>query len=378
MLSATLAQQIAGETTEAIGYNVIITDADGTVIGSGDARRVGTFHEASVEVMRTQQSAWHTPEQARGLRGVRPGITLPLVVAGEAVGTVGITGTPRQVRRFGLLVRRQTEILLEESALLQSRLLHEKALEDLVDQVTSYDPEVLDSELLVAGARQLGFTLLQPRVVVVLELTETRIGPELLRTVRGVFRQREDIVASHDANRCTVLASMRARTMPRLAADVERAVELVEQRFEVAARAGIGSRASTLEGMRDSSQDAADALWLGARVEPGHAVTRIGDMRVTQALAAVPHRRRERLVDTSLGPLVESGGWPQLRETIVAWCESGFNLVAASTALHIHRNTLVYRLERIERLLEQPWRDHRAMLTLYVACLADQVTPRSG
>ena len=53
-------------------------------------------------------------------------------------------------------------------------------------------------------------------------------------------------------------------------------------------------------------------------------------------------------------------------------------LVAASTALAIHRNTLVYRLERIERQLERPWRDCRAMLTLYVVCLADQVTPRSG
>lgn len=378
MLSSTLAQQIAGETTEAIGYNVIITDAEGTVIGSGDADRVGTFHEASVEVMRAQESAWHTPQQARGLHGVRPGITLPLVVADEAVGTVGITGTPRQVRRFGLLVRRQTEILLEESALLQSRLLHEKALEDLVGQVASYDPQVLDAELLVAGARQLGFTLLQPRIAVLLDLTETPVGPELLRTIRGVFRQREDIVATHSANRCIVLASLRSRTMQRLAADVDHAAELIGQRFDIAVRAGIGSRATTLEGMRESSQDAADALWLGARVAPGRDVVRIGDMRATQALAAVPHRRRERFVDAALGPLAHEVTWPQHRETITVWCESGFNLVAASAALHIHRNTLIYRLERIERLLEQPWRDHHAMLTLYVACLADQVRPPSA
>jgi hypothetical protein len=74
----------------------------------------------------------------------------------------------------------------------------------------------------VAGARQLGFTLLQPRAVVVLELAVTRIGHELLRTGRGVFRQREDIVAAHDANRCTMLASLRSRSMSRLVADVER------------------------------------------------------------------------------------------------------------------------------------------------------------
>ena len=54
MLSGTLAQQIAGETTEAIGYNVIITDAEGMVIGSGDISRVGSFHEASERAFSTQ------------------------------------------------------------------------------------------------------------------------------------------------------------------------------------------------------------------------------------------------------------------------------------------------------------------------------------
>ena len=56
-----LAQQIASETTEAIGHNVIITDAEAIVIGSGDEARSGTLHEASFEVLESQQSAWHTP-----------------------------------------------------------------------------------------------------------------------------------------------------------------------------------------------------------------------------------------------------------------------------------------------------------------------------
>ncbi|MGI3202088.1 sugar diacid recognition domain-containing protein [Streptomyces sp. GLT-R25] len=55
MLSPSLAQEIAGDTSAVIGFNVLITDADGMVIGSGDTHRVGTFHEASVEVIRTQE-----------------------------------------------------------------------------------------------------------------------------------------------------------------------------------------------------------------------------------------------------------------------------------------------------------------------------------
>jgi carbohydrate diacid regulator len=58
---------------------------------------------------------------------------------------------------------------------------------------------------------------------------------------------------------------------------------------------------------------------------------------------------------------------------MVAWCETGFNLVRAAAALHIHRNTLVYRLGRIAQLTGKPVRDHRAALALYLACLADQI-----
>src|ERR1700750_1113778 len=78
VLTPALAQEIAGDTSAIIGLNIIITDAAGIVIGSGDQSRVGTFHEASVEVVETQSAAAHTAEQARRLVGVRPGMTLPI------------------------------------------------------------------------------------------------------------------------------------------------------------------------------------------------------------------------------------------------------------------------------------------------------------
>jgi len=126
VLSPSLAQEIAGDTSAVIGLNVLITDGEGIVIGSGDSSRIGSFHEASVEVMHTKEPAEHNASQAQELRGVRPGVTLPLVMDGRAVGTVGITGTPAQVRRFGLVVKRQTEILLRESVLMRSRVLRER------------------------------------------------------------------------------------------------------------------------------------------------------------------------------------------------------------------------------------------------------------
>ena len=399
MLSPSLAQEIAGDTSAVIGFNVLITDADGMVIGSGDSSRVGTFHEASVEVIRTQEPATHNATQAHQLCGVRPGVTLPLVTGGQAVGTVGITGTPAQVRRFGLLVKRQTEILLRESVMLRSRLLAERAAETLLADIASYDPQVVESDFLVFRAAELGFDLRLQRVAVAIEVSvpdpgarrqgsaPTRdmalIRSELLRTVREVFADPQDIVASTAPGWIGVLRRLPARTeVDSLAADCRRLTDVIAAQDGLTARVGIGEPALSVAGLRDSWQDARDALRLGVRVAGGPRVHLIAELRVHQVLAAVNQPARRRLVELTAANLRAQPDWPVLRDTITAWCESGFNLVRTSAALHIHRNTVVYRMHKIEQLTGRPLREHRTTMALYLACLTDELgegaTPDEG
>ncbi|MEU0246125.1 sugar diacid recognition domain-containing protein [Streptomyces sp. NPDC006235] len=388
MLSPSLAQEIAGDTSAVIGFNVLITDAEGMVIGSGDSSRVGTFHEASVEVVRSKEPATHNASQAQSLRGVRPGITLPLVTDGRAVGTVGITGTPAQVGRFGLLVKRQTEILIRESVMLRSRLLAERAAEKLLTDIAAYDPLVVEGDLLMFRAADLGFDLRLRRVAVAFEVTVPDAGArrgarardvalvrsELLRTVRDVFADPQDIVAGTAPGWIGVLHRLPARAPADVpAADCRRVTDVIAAQDGLTARAGIGEPATSVGALHDSYQDACDALRLGARVDGSSTVHSIGDLRVHQLLAAVSQSARTRLLDLTAARLREQPDWPVLRDTITAWCESGFNLVRASTALHIHRNTVVYRMNKIEQLTGRPLREHRTAMALYLACLADRL-----
>jgi carbohydrate diacid regulator len=378
MLSAPLAQQIARDTSEVIGYNVLITDDRGIVIGSGDASRLGSFHEASVEVLTSQQAAWHTAAEAARLRGVKPGMTLPIVIDGEAVGTVGITGSPRQVRRFGLVVRRQTEILLQESVELRSRLLRERALEELVRDIGSFDEDVVDPAFLAARAKELGFDLTVPRTVIIVEVDEptpaaadvAAVRPELLRTLRQTFGP-TDLVAAMTAGRFAVLPKLKVAGSRRELGEVVVRAIASDQGF--VARAGVGGVARGVVELREAYADAGDALRLGKECVPGGVAYLIDELRGHQVLAAVGHRARARLLKLVAGELATQADWHELRGTLIAWCESGFNLVRTAEALHIHRNTLIYRLEKVERLTGQPWRDHRATLTLYLACLASQL-----
>ncbi|WP_194909302.1 CdaR family transcriptional regulator [Catenulispora rubra] len=402
MLSPSLAQEIAADTTAVIGHNVLITDRDGIVIGSGDPARVGSFHEASVAVIRDLEPAAHDAGQASLLRGVRPGITLPLVLEGAGVGTVGITGSPGQVSRFGLVVKRQIEILLREAVTTRSRALRERALEDLLADLASYDPNLVEPGLILFRGAELGCNLALRRVVVVLELGtlpaseaghRDRHGPaqhgpahripvlrpEILRTLREVFSDPQDLVTS-------LVASGRFAVLHRIKPDAarhdaeaatialcNRLADLLRSQLGLAAQVALAGPAASVADLHDAYQDACDVLRLGPRVSPDKRVHTVSDLRAHQLLATVSHRTRAHLIDTVTGELRDHNDWPTLRTTIIAWCDNGFNQVRTAEALHIHRNTLVYRLNRIEQLSGRPLRSPRAGVTLYLAALADQL-----
>ncbi|HEX9766719.1 MAG TPA: helix-turn-helix domain-containing protein, partial [Nitriliruptorales bacterium] len=209
------------------------------------------------------------------------------------------------------------------------------------------------------------------------------VRSELLRTVREVFADPQDIVASTAPGWIGVLRRLPARTeVSSLVADCRRIADVIAAQDGLTARAGIGEPALSVADLSDSWQDARDALRLGARVAGASPVHLIAELRIHQVLAAVNQPARRRLIELTAARLRAQPDWPVLRDTITAWCESGFNLVRTSTALHIHRNTVVYRMNKIEQLTGRPLREHRTTMALYLACLADELgegaTPDEG
>jgi carbohydrate diacid regulator len=387
MLTPLIAQEIARETSTIIGFNVLITDKDGIVIGSGDTARLGTFHEASIDVMRTLRPASHGPEAAHRLIGVQPGITLPILLNDESVGTVGITGDPDQVERFGRVVRNQTEILLRESLLQRSLLLRESAIEDVLRDLAHYDPEITEPDLISFKAHELGYDLRLSRSVLVLDIDAPKeilapaepgtLRSAILRVLRRTFPDPRDLVGSIAPGRFVVLHHLAApHGEAPFAGLLDRcrgvADDLVRSRG-VACRIGVGGVAASVAQLHDSYRDATNALYLMNRLGRTERVTHIADVRVHDLLATVAHGARARFAQAILGPLREQPNWHVTRRTITAWCETGFNLVQASSALHIHRNTLVYRLDKIESVLGPSFRDARTCLSVYLACLIDEL-----
>jgi carbohydrate diacid regulator len=376
-LTPTIAQEIAGDTSAIIGLNVIITDAEGIVLGSGDRTRVGTFHEASIGVVARQAVEWHDAQQAARLRGVRPGMTLPILHKGVVVGTVGITGAPDQVTRFGRLVKRQTEILLEEAVLVRTTMTRERVLEALLRDLLDYDP-AYPSDVGVR-ARELGIELRLARRVVVFDIVGSpsldSASTSPLRLVREAFNHPQDISCSLSPQRHVLFqrapdagdGSRGIHPLPPLA-------ERISQSVGGTCLVGVGGLATREQDVGLAYHEALTAIRLGTAMgHPSPYV--IADLRVEQLVESVPAGLRERMATDTIAALTARKDWPAVRDTVVAWVESGFVLVAAAERLKIHRNTLVYRLERIAAGNGAAPADRRRWLALYLSCLADAIHP---
>jgi carbohydrate diacid regulator len=125
-------------------------------------------------------------------------------------------------------------------------------------------------------------------------------------------------------------------------------------------------------------RDAAPALRARPRLEADRRVFAVADLRVPQLVASVVRHERARYAAALLAGLREREDWPVLREAPIVWAEGGFRLVRTAQRLAVHRNTLLYRLTKIEELSGRGEREPRTAMAMYLACLADTLQTTDG
>jgi hypothetical protein len=131
-------------------------------------------------------------------------------------------------------------------------------------------------------------------------------------------------------------------------------------------RAAVGAPAAGPDGFRRSYLAARDAERVARQGLPGK-VTAYRDVDLIALLTADPERAQWFAAD-HLGKLAaqDDDSLADLRATALCYLESGCSLVKTAAALHVHRNTVLYRLGSIERLLgrelgKEPLATHAAL-----------------
>ena len=119
---------------------------------------------------------------------------------------------------------------------------------------------------------------------------------------------------------------------------------------EIPMSCGVGSPAPDLGTWRDSFRQAGQALEMARRLRERRPLY-FPDLSVYRLLLQLEyHPELQTFKQEILGPLLAYEGGGELLRTLEAYFENNGNLSQAAEALYIHRNTLIYRMERIAEI----------------------------
>lgn len=376
-IASPLAQEIVERTMKIIPFNVNVMDARGIIIGSGNPERIGNLHPGAQLALAKRDTVEIDSAATPNLPGAKAGINLPLSVRGDICGVVGITGHPDEVRQFGELVRVTAEMILEQAQLIGELQREKRYREEFVYQLVNKTG--VSATSMKAWAARLGVDLRQPRAMFVLELPDDGHRPDLalmeLQRVQAELAARwpELLTAVISPGELAMLDSFDAVGAPdaRSALANKRLLELgrvVQQALKSPSTLAMGIALPGLEGAAASYESARQTARVGKLRTPDSSLFSYYDLSLPVLLAGLESGwqaeqlrqplQRLRAVDRQAGTLMK---------TLAAWFQHDSHPIPTAKALHIHRNTLDYRLQKIGQLTGLDLGDTDDRLLLYVA-----------
>jgi len=110
-------------------------------------------------------------------------------------------------------------------------------------------------------------------------------------------------------------------------------------------------------------------LEVGKRLYGGDQIYHIGQLRVERVAISLLSSPEHRLVGEIIDLIEEDPADEVLFRTLTALFDHHLSVSAAARALHIHRNTLHYRLRRIAELTTYDYKAADGLVMLRLACL---------
>jgi len=350
-----LAQDIVDRAMAILPCNVNVMDSQGLILGSGEAERINTRHEGAQLVLANGRIVELDNDAAKCLKGVQPGVNLPLMLDGRLIGVLGLTGDPQQLRTYGELVRMTAEMLLAQRHLQVEQQWRRQRCDDLLALLLGSSG---DSTRLLDEAQQLG---LKPQLARVPCLFELESGPPAEALATWLMSRYPDGWCVSPARQSLLWCRPAAIVL-----DEQRLLERLQRHGWHVQRLAVGPPAQSLEQLRRGYRRVRDLLAYGREVLPAERLLNLTRYRLP---ALLWRHRNDDALDELLEPLLrirskDASG--QLLNTLRAWCAHDGQSQACADALGIHRNSLRYRLERIAELGEVDPQRLDGMLALYL------------
>lgn len=366
-----LAEKIIKEVEKLIDEDIIVVHTDGTIIASTDLKRVGMFHQGAQIAAQRKEKLIITKDDQQKLIGVKAGINLPLFFRRDVIGVIGITGDPDKVSPFGEIIRKMTELLVSENYYSDQLELQSRSLEAFVfDWIQNRE---WDSAFL-QRAQLLNINLDKKRQAVVIELHEfEHLNHRDLYSsfTKWNAQRKNDILIRWGHHRILMLRETTDReTREQLKQKIASFQTFLEKHLHLTMSIGVGQKVLPRD-VTFSFQQAERAL----KTTNQQAITAFDeDLTLEMILDEVRFDTKNTFIERTIAPILNDS---ELVYTLQTWFDHNLSLKNTAAALHIHINTLHYRLKKVHDLTNLNPNVVRELLVLYLSLqILDETTKK--
>jgi carbohydrate diacid regulator len=329
-------------------YCFMVTNHEGIIIAATEKERVGVFHEASYLMIRDGMDMITVlPHEVNDYLGVKPGVDMPIVHDGETVGALGITGAPEEVKPIISTVKLAIEAMLEYEE------LRERVARTNSEQETFFNlllsNKAAKSDRLISLAQHLNYRIDIVRIAIVFEI-EGVTGSVLSRVTKTEGFGHQDFAFTHKGSELVLFHRLSSKSPLLFAAYRQFVNDFLEPIFKLLDHYGIqhtyavGSIQNKLSNYRFAYRQ---CRWL---LDNHHYGAFFYDHATDYLKEQIPMLELNGIYQAVL-PLLDEEMIENYQNTVSVLAHNNYNLVASSKELYLHKNTLVFRLNKIRDFL---------------------------
>ena len=250
---------------------------------------------------------------------------------------------------------------------------HITAYKEKVDRNSFYQNLLLDNLLLVDiynRAQKLHIEVVQPRCVFVIE-TDTDSDINALEMVKELFHtQKGDYVTSVNEKNIIVIKVLdEGDGYEELNDTALMLVDMLNSEIMTKVRVSYGTIVNEIKGLSKSYKEACMALDVGMIFYSEKNIIPYITLGIGRLIYQLPVNLCQMFIDEIFGDIEPGDIDDEILSTVKKFFDNSLNVSETSRQLFIHRNTLVYRIEKLQKMTGLDVRVFEDALTLKIALM---------
>ncbi len=352
MIDSVFAERFIEKVTEYTNYNVNIMNEKGNIIASKDKDRVGTFHEIAYRIIHGEDDII-VVEENDNFVGVKSGVNMAFRYDKRKVGVIGITGEPVEVKPIALIIKMSIETMLEYEIYKEKILQRKNSKEQFVHYLLH--GEQRDKEKVAELAKQLGYRDNLIRIPIFIVVTCNTDTEQLLSIIKkSEFHSNQDISSVSDEQQIIIFKHFNIENTELFGKYKYLIGEYLSgflnftREENIKCKLYIGTFQSEFERYYISYQH---CQWLRKNIVSNNLGVFFYDFIGDYMKSLIPASdlyNVYHVIEETMDPDIKNG----LKEMVGVLENNNYNLVESCKELFIHKNTLIFRFNKVREYLD--------------------------